>query len=496
MAYDSDQQLLFVYGGRATTPTADMWAFDGTTWFELDFIGERPSPLVVNAMTYDRERRRLVLFGSGVWEWDGNGWTEMVASGPEDRSFGQLQYDPVRRRVVLYLGRSDAADCGEGTSFCRDVWEWNGETWTELTPGDASVPEPRDKHGMAFDEERLQTVVFGGSNGPVHPGTWTWGGANWLDQTPATEPIERIRHSMVYDPLDREVWMFGGIRATGDCDGNSNVCGDIWTWANGAWTKRNSGRPNPAPSGSEIYGPPPRHSQAVAFMTASDMQGVLMFGGSRGQVTSDFAPFCPRDAITGTQDCQDTWLYVEGGNPECAAGSTSGWCPVSGFSSFQPSARTRHMMTYDESRNAVVLFGGLDGTRTCDGEFNGSANTCADTWEWGKWGMADDACTQEDEYCWRKANPIQSPPARASHAMVYDKERQRVVLHGGQLADNSEANDTWEWDGQRWTEVTSTQLNPPARFAHGMVYDTARRQVVVFGGSARRDTWELSASPE
>ena len=43
-------------------------------------------------------------------------------------------------------------------------------------------------------------------------------------------------------------------------------------------------------------------------------------------------------------------------------------------------------------------------------------------------------------------------------------------------------DDTWEWDGAGWQAVGTTQ--PPSRRANGeMVYDAARKRIVLFGGN-------------
>ncbi|MBN2490150.1 MAG: hypothetical protein JXQ29_04815 [Planctomycetes bacterium] len=97
-----------------------------------------------------------------------------------------------------------------------------------------------------------------------------------------------------------------------------------------------------------------------------------------------------------------------------------------------------------------------------------------DTWEW-------------DGNAWTQLGPAVSPPARYSHAMAYDGARQRVVLFGGY--DGGYFGDTWEWDGANWTRQLPA-LSPPARARHAMAYDAARRRVVLFGGS--RDNWTLN----
>jgi hypothetical protein len=64
--------------------------------------------------------------------------------------------------------------------------------------------------------------------------------------------------------------------------------------------------------------------------------------------------------------------------------------------------------------------------------------------------------------------------------MVYDSARKRVVLFGGAAAGRV-LGDTWEWDGGEWTHVASG--GPPARALHGLAFDAGRRRVVLFGGT-------------
>ena len=99
------------------------------------------------------------------------------------------------------------------------------------------------------------------------------------------------------------------------------------------------------------------------------------------------------------------------------------------------------------------------------------------------------------QMAWTQLKPVTSPWARSGHAMVYDSARRRTVLFGGSPRSGPLA-DTWEWDGKDWTHVKPT-TSPPARQTHAMVFDSARRRTVLFGGwgSGRgspflADTWE------
>lgn len=84
---------------------------------------------------------------------------------------------------------------------------------------------------------------------------------------------------------------------------------------------------------------------------------------------------------------------------------------------------------------------------------------------------------------WRVVSET-GPSPRDHHAMVYDTARRRTVLFGGGDADPSGRSeffgDTWEWDGKVWTLVSTT--GPGPRVHHAMAYDPVRGRTVLVGG--------------
>jgi len=94
---------------------------------------------------------------------------------------------------------------------------------------------------------------------------------------------------------------------------------------------------------------------------------------------------------------------------------------------------------------------------------------------------------------WHQRRGSGDPAMRRRHAMVYDAARDRIVLFGGEWNWNLFFDDTWEWDGEDWNEVTPPGVSPPARFDHAMVHDLLRGRTVLFGGDTGEraaDTWE------
>jgi hypothetical protein len=168
--------------------------------------------------------------------------------------------------------------------------------------------------------------------------------------------------------------------------------------------------------------------------------------------------------------------------PSAVATATPVACP----SQDRPSGRTSAAAGYMPSQLEVVVFGGLDSSRTSLG----------DTWLW-KGG------------CWSRLNPALSPAARYDSNAAFDAAHRVMVLYGGfsqrpgQLV--SRLHDTWLWDGGTWTEASTTG---PDLVAPAATYDPANQRVVLFGtndfGQAQTWMWDGShwqqsfptASPE
>ena len=125
-----------------------------------------------------------------------------------------------------------------------------------------------------------------------------------------------------------------------------------------------------------------------------------------------------------------------------------------------PTNRDNMGMAFDSHRGRVVVFGGNYG-------FAGPVP--AWTWEW-------------DGIVWRVV-ATNGPSRRVNCAMAYDARRRVTMLFGGADGTTVEApyrRDTWTWDGTDWTPVSVA--GPTARDHHGMVYDTVRERVLLYGG--------------
>jgi len=132
-------------------------------------------------------------------------------------------------------------------------------------------------------------------------------------------------------------------------------------------------------------------------------------------------------------------------------------------------------MVYDSARAVTVMFGGW------------VASPVAETWEYY------DKCNN-----WSQVTTVNSPTARVWHSQVYDSKRHRIVLFGGlDPTTNTYFNDTWEYDGTDWQQIT-TSTSPHAMSARTMVFDSERNRMVLVGGDGPSDgyddTWEYDGS--
>ncbi len=95
---------------------------------------------------------------------------------------------------------------------------------------------------------------------------------------------------------------------------------------------------------------------------------------------------------------------------------------------------------------------------------------------------------------WARRFPSVSPSGREGPAMVYDSARRQMVLFGG-FAQTAYLGDTWLWNGATWaTPSSSPGTTPSGREGHAMVYDASRSLVMLFGGADASnpnlaDTW-------
>ncbi|MEW6556917.1 MAG: kelch repeat-containing protein [Elusimicrobiota bacterium] len=153
----------------------------------------------------------------------------------------------------------------------------------------------------------------------------------------------------------------------------------------------------------------------------------------------------------------DTWIY----NPQ-----TNQWTQK--IPSTTPSARYGHILVSDGTK--AFLFGGYDGADYFD-----------DTWEY-----------DFDTDNWTKITTVSSPTARAWSCADCDLINNKIILFGGRKYDTALSSETWIYHiiGSSWTKGS---YSPIARTGSAGCYDAETKKFLIFGGETATgylsDTW-------
>jgi hypothetical protein len=309
-----------------------------------------------------------------------------------------------------------------------------------------SAPSPRDSFvaGVSSDGE---LALFGGDNaGVLGNDVWTWRSETQRWSRAAekeVQPSPRAGAAGAADPARNRLVVFGGVHQESD----GQLLSELWEYdfGTGAWVQ---------PAGSTSGGPSARAYAAAAF--DSQRGRVLFFGGA------------------ASADSQETWAW-NGALGQWQLLATNG-----------PSARYGAALAYDALHDVFVLFGGTVSTA--------SGAALGDTWLFAP-----------ATNTWTPVEGEIAPSERAAHQLAFDPVSAKVVLFGGTAPAQLTLGDTWRFDvtTSKWSELAVVE-SPPARAGHALVYDPAAGALTVVGGldyagsgrftRQQADVWQLDVS--
>ncbi len=280
-------------------------------------------------------------------------------------------------------------------------------------------------------------------------------------------PLGRFLPSMVYDPVNERVMLFGG--GIGDA-----LFDDTWVlnYETETWIEL-----------SLSTSPTPRHSPVMVFDSNNEV--IILFGG-----------------YNGTSPARDTWVF------NC---TSEMWTDVT--PEISPTERMSHAMVYDPVNEKVILFSGygLDGPEVDD---TWTYNYTTNTWEemnstvspHARYGAAyvyDEvnetmiifggnsngyfSDTWSYDYStdtWTELSPTTHPIPLKWSSMVYDSVNQKSILFGGDINYPISSNVTWIFDSaaNEWEESESA-ISPSSRQAFGFTFDSGNEKAILFGGT-------------
>jgi len=328
----------------------------------------------------------------------------------------------------------------------------SGWTWTRLLPnGAAGAPPAREDATVVWDPDDRELLVYGGANtasSTALSDLWAYRPATgaWTQLVPTnTAPPGRFGAAGVWDPIGKRLLLFGGQAGAG---GGAAFRGDVQAYSPAAntWTTL-------APGGAS--GDPTARSRA-SLVWDNSAGRLLLFGGetvdSPLTLVSDLWSFTP-SASGGS------WTLLDGGN-RADSPPARDWAPAA----------------WDPPAGALRLFGGK----------NAASSTFSDTWEW----------TAANG--WRFDEARQQPAGRGAAAFAWDATHTHFLVGPG-LALNGNAADTWAYEpstGSWIAQGFATATTPALRQMTSMAWDDADGQGLLFGGRVSgmgdaNDLWAL-----
>ena len=557
MAYDSLRGRIVMFGGRQQTgaPTGevralgDMWVYDNGDWTQIEAPAMPPARQLA-AMTYDSIRDRLVLYGGAsiaqdgltptglydTWEFDGTTWRQ-VNNDQVKAGRPSMAYDQARNQVIMlgidsqakvHMYRLDAqagtwaeltpeklpdcvsdaamvyqdhnstlmligGDCIATFRVVDKTWEWDGTNWAEVKTNDVTRGTGV---AVAYDSLRRYAVMYGGIDSiSQRPRSTTqiYRDQSWKFHTQFTRPSARSLFSLTGDPVNKTVWLMGGLD-----EYSGGYEADFWGYRNGNWFLQPM---KDAPSSCEAPVAAFDTDRGRLVLVCSPSTDVKMevyeFDGAtstfvRKTTTQDRPSIRRQPAVVydptlkkiilfggfdGADFRDDTWTW-DGSN----------WTEVK---KDKPPNRSLHTMWYDPLQKKTILYGGI-GREDIDHR----VERYSDMWSFTGSG-------------WTKLNVTATPGARLGPQYAVDPASGKLLLFGGlksELTDpEKEAsrvqyydNETWQWDGgaNSWTRLAPA-TTPFARENGRMAFDPSTNRLMLFGGYAGHyysDVWYWTGS--
>lgn len=236
-AYDPQTKTVLLFGGRLEpgTPVNDTWAWNGTTWQEIDGGAAGPQPGEGSDMAWDPALMQMVLLTrSGVisepaqtWFWAGSRWEQPARGGlPAGATFSPMWFDPVTHALL-------AVGCCVGppptTGAANTTWKWSGRTWT-LVP---TPTAPIDGSTMALDPaiDRLVLCACEASPAP-NRALSMWQGTGWASLPAVPPPI--VGGTEITDADRGELLLFGAPNTSGPSD---HTPVEVWSLVRSTWSQ-------------------------------------------------------------------------------------------------------------------------------------------------------------------------------------------------------------------------------------------------------------------
>lgn len=290
------------------------------------------------AMVWDAEGDQLILFGgrakglfgervlNDTWLFNlvDQTWRKLTTdSAPPPRLSPGLVFDPAARQLILFGG--SGADQRLDDTWILDL---ESGSWEEISS--SISPSARSDMGFAVAPEQRLALLFGGycqeSQREECDQTWKFDldSRTWVEVQTADSPPVTYGLQLVFDPLHQRFLQWGGHMSgiRGNVVQSLGYGNTLWSFAlsDENWV-----------SISQQGSPAPKERYWHHLVSDPDSAAIILYGGNGGQGFLD-----------------DTWIYALDSNQ---------WRFVR--SDTPPPPRVNGAAAFDQSRQQLILFGGL-----------------------------------------------------------------------------------------------------------------------------------------
>lgn len=414
-------------------------------------------------------------------------------ASPPARTAAAMAADPATGDVVLFGGLGASGPL-------HDTWLWNGSAWREAHP--LHSPPPEYGAEMAWDPQSRRDILLGGTGGSTAacrslppPGAadgvpglacpslkeaWAWDGSDWAALSLGALAGHSLAGAeMATDPAQGRIVLLtadGAPPAGGASGGGTAVGGGIACPLIPA---------SPAPSATPVACPPlPCRVEGAAGSASTSCQVCP-------PATGGALPSCSGCASCPSQPATLTWVFDGGAFREVPPrAAPSGGPPLGGRLVWFPAIGRLADLTW----GPVPMMGGAVRAEIACIEGQPCPRLTTQVWEWdgARWsahplargavtlptltGVAPDA-TRGDAVAldaagatWVSADPVEGwtrvsaapgAGARSGEAIADAGGSGAVVLFGGARPGGAAGDDTWTWDGSRWSHRAGAAPPPP-----------------------------------
>ena len=434
LAYDSRRKVLVAFGGvTAHSQLLDKtWELSAEGWREVP-LGLRPPKRALHHMAYDESRGVVVLYGgkgadergqlserelSDTWEYEGKAWKQVKADPPRNNLAAVMVYDRQRQALAIQGG---AFPMLKGLPFAST---FDGRDWKQVADVDNSAGFA--SHGAVYDSDARRVVFVLPDKGELKVASLApvLGLHHMVFGSRGGCP-ERKAFSCAYDPLRKQIVLFGGIRGEEKVD-------ETWVLGSDGQEDFDAEQSERAPGWTRVAGALVEGREVLGRAFAADPRSgeALIFGGA-----------VERGGGAGLEVLDETWTWKgqawQRERPQTTPGPRLG------------------ALLFRRAEDWVLV-----GGRPASGEDLG------DVWSWkqGSWTRLGETRGQRGV-----------TPARERYAFDPRREELLLVDLGGTRARRLDCK-TWRWEG-----IPGLVAPGKGYFEGGLFYQPGAKRIVALG---------------